>query len=127
DEMRFLDHDEPRPTAGRHRWSDLDVDLTSWLPPDELEAATRPEGRSEERGPSMPFTPTHTYVTYVRVPDSEGGFWERERDEFMVVGRSVYLRDTWERGDSADLLIAPDGSWWHPTGGCLFDAGDAPL
>src|SRR5437660_1243649 len=42
DEVRFLDGDDPRPTAGRHRWSDLEVDVTSWLPPDELEAATRP-------------------------------------------------------------------------------------
>ncbi len=124
DEVRSLDGDEPRPTAGRHRWSDLEVDVASWLTADELEA-TRPEGHGEEREPSMPFTPTHAYVTYVRDPDSEGGVWEH--DEFMVVGRSAYLRDTWERGDPADLLIDPDGSWWHSTGGCVFDPGDAPL
>jgi len=93
----------------------VDVERHAW---DSADADRLPDA-------ARPFAPTHTYVAYAPVP--RDGLWEPERYEFMVVGKSAYVRDSWERGAPPDVRIAPDGSWWHRTAGRLFDPGDAPV
>lgn len=71
----------------------------------------------------FPFTPTHEYLHEVLGND---GAWRTGRDEFMVVDRLAYTRESWDRGSGPDLVVNRSGAWWLDVGGPAFEPDDMP-
>jgi hypothetical protein len=124
---------EDRAAPWTHQWSPIEGgDLTPWMSPAEREQAAV-DGEWEDPFPPVtrrpfPFTPTHEYVHEVYDPAPEGGPWRTERDEFMVVDRRAFSRESWEQGGSPDFHLGPTGRWWPDVfdGGPAFEPEDAP-
>jgi hypothetical protein len=123
---------EDRPAPWTHQWSPVEGgDLTPWMSPAERERAAEVDWDDPfppiTRRP-FPFTPTHEYVHEVYDPTAEGGPWRTERDEFMVVDRRAFSRESWEQGSGPDFHLGPTGRWWPDVfdGGPAFEPEDAP-
>jgi hypothetical protein len=124
---------DDRPAPWTHQWSPIEGgDLTPWMSRAEREHAAAEADWDDPFPPTtrrpFPFTPTHEYVHEVYDPTAEGGPWRTERDEFMVVDRRAFSRESWEQGSSPDFHLGPTGRWWPNVfdGGPAFEPEDAP-